>query len=74
METEYLGPAIEITYEMLLRNNQLPEAPASLDNAELEISYKSCIAIQFASRLTDISAFIETSHHLLKLSLNYAGN
>jgi len=59
METEYLGPAIEITYEMLSRNNQLPEAPASLDNAELEISYTSPASqSQFATRLTDISAFL----------------
>jgi hypothetical protein len=44
---------------MLLRNNQLPEAPASLDNAELEISYTSPASqSQFASRLTDISAFL----------------
>ena len=63
METEYLGPAIEITYEMLLRNNQLAEAPASLDNAELEISYTSPASqSQYASRLTDISAFLQRHH------------
>ncbi len=59
MESEYLGPAIEITFDMLSKNNQLPEAPSSLANSELEISYTSPASqSQFASRLTDISAFL----------------
>ncbi len=59
MESEYLGPAIEITYELLERNNQLPQAPETLSDAELEISYTSPASqSQFASRLTDLSSFL----------------
>ena len=60
METEYLGPAIEVTFELLNRQGQFPEKPASLDGASLEISYASPSAqSQYASRLADISAFMQ---------------
>ena len=59
MESEYLGPAIEITYELLNRSGELPEAPSSLDGVELEVSYTSPSAqAQYATRLSDISAFM----------------
>jgi hypothetical protein len=59
METEYLGPAIEATYELLDRNGKLPEAPSSLTDQDLEISYSSPASqSQFATRLSDISAFM----------------
>ena len=60
MESEYLSPAIEATFELLARQNQLPERPASLDGAALEISYSSPSSqSQFATRLADISAFMK---------------
>tara|TARA_X000001316_G_C921589_1_gene36079 strand:+ start:1009 stop:1749 length:741 start_codon:yes stop_codon:yes gene_type:complete len=59
MESEYLGPAVEATFTLLERNNELPEAPDSLDGVELEIAYASPAAqSQFATRLTDISSFM----------------
>lgn len=59
MESEYLGPAIEATYELLNRNGELPEAPSSLDGTELEIAYTSPSAqAQYSTRLSDISAFM----------------
>ena len=60
MESEYLSPAIEATFELLARQDQLPERPASLDGAALEISYSSPSSqSQFATRLADISAFMK---------------
>jgi len=60
METEYLGPAIEATFELLDRSGQLPEKPASLSGASLDISYSSPASqSQFATRLSDISAFMQ---------------
>jgi hypothetical protein len=59
MESEYIGPAIEATYELLSRSGELPEAPSSLDGAELEIAYTSPSAqAQYSTRLSDISAFM----------------
>ncbi len=59
METEYLGPAIEATFELLDRTGKLPEKPATLAGASLEISYSSPASqSQFATRLSDISAFM----------------
>lgn len=60
METEYLGPAIEATFELLDRAGELPEKPASLAGASLEVSYSSPASqSQFATRLSDISAFMQ---------------
>jgi len=60
METEYLGPAIEATFELLDRAGELPEKPASLAGASLEVSYSSPASqSQFATRLSDISAFMK---------------
>jgi hypothetical protein len=60
MESEYLSPAIEATFELLLRQNQLPERPESLDGATLEVAYSSPSSqSQFSSRLADISAFMK---------------
>lgn len=60
METEYLGPAIEATFALLERQGQLPERPESLNGALLEISYSSPAAqSQYATRLSDISAFMQ---------------
>lgn len=57
MESEYLGPAIEATFELLDRNGQLPETPESI--GELEVSFSSPASqAQFATRLSDISAFM----------------
>jgi hypothetical protein len=59
MESEYIGPAIEITYEMLERAGELPEAPASMNGVELEIAYASPAAqSQYSTRLSDMSAFM----------------
>lgn len=59
MEAEYLGPAIEATFELLDRAGRLPEKPASLSGASLEVSYSSPASqSQFATRLSDISAFM----------------
>jgi hypothetical protein len=59
MESEYLGPAIEATYELLSRSGELPEAPESLNGIELEIAYTSPSAqAQYSTRLSDISAFM----------------
>ena len=59
MESEYLGPAIETTYFLLEKNNELPETPASLDGTDIEIVYASpATQSQFATRLSDISAFL----------------
>jgi hypothetical protein len=60
MESEYLSPAIEATFELLARQGQLPERPPSLDNASLEVAYSSPSSqSQFATRLADISAFMK---------------
>jgi hypothetical protein len=60
MESEYLSPAIEATFELLSRQNQLPEKPESLDGATLEVAYSSPSSqSQFSSRLADISAFMK---------------
>ena len=59
MEAEYIGPAIEATFELLERDGQLPPAPSSLEGAELEIAYSSPSAqAQYSTRLSDISAFM----------------
>lgn len=59
METEYLGPAIEATFELLDRAGRMPEKPASLSGSTLEISYSSPASqSQYATRLSDISAFM----------------
>ena len=59
MEVEFLGPAIEATFELLSRRGDLPEMPESLGNGELEISFSSPASqSQFATRLSDISAFM----------------
>lgn len=69
MESEYLAPAIEITYELLSRSNELPEAPASLSDAELEISYTSPASqAQHATRLSDISSFMRDLAPLAQVS------
>jgi hypothetical protein len=60
MESEYLSPAIEATFELLARQGQLPERPPSLDDASLEVAYSSPSSqSQFATRLADISAFMK---------------
>lgn len=60
MEAEYLAPAVETTFMFLDRRNELPDIPASLDGAKLELAYSSPSAqAQFASRLSDISAFMQ---------------
>jgi hypothetical protein len=59
MESEYIGPAIEITYEMLDRAGELPDAPESMQGVELEIAYASPAAqAQYSTRLSDMSAFM----------------
>ena len=59
METEYLGPAIEATFELLERAGRMPEKPESLAGASLEIAYSSPASqSQFATRLSDISSFM----------------
>lgn len=59
METEYLGPAIEATFELLERQGQLPERPESLNGSTLEISFSSPASqSQYATRLSDISSFM----------------
>lgn len=59
MESEYIGPAIEITYAMLERSGELPEAPASMSGVELEIAYASPASqSQYATRISDMSAFM----------------
>lgn len=69
MESEYIGPAIEITYELLSRTNQLPEAPASLADAELEVSYTSPASqAQYATRISDMSAFMKDLAPLAQVS------
>lgn len=60
MESEYLSPAIEATFDLLARQGQLPQAPESLSGQSLEVAYSSPSSqSQFASRLTDISAFMK---------------
>jgi len=60
MESEYIGPAIEATFVLLERRGELPEPPESMNGAELEITYTSPASqAQFASRLSDISAFMQ---------------
>lgn len=60
MEVEFLGPAIEATFELLNRSGQLPEMPESLGNGSLEVSFSSPASqAQFATRLSDISAFMK---------------
>ena len=59
METEYLCPAIEATFELLERSGQLPERPESLNGSSLEISFSSPASqSQYATRLSDISSFM----------------
>jgi hypothetical protein len=59
METEYLAPAIEATFELLERQGQLPERPESLNGSTLEISFSSPASqSQYATRLSDISSFM----------------
>jgi hypothetical protein len=59
METEYLEPAIETTFELLRRNKQLPPTPDSLAGATMDVVYTSPSAqSQFATKLTNISAFM----------------
>ncbi len=60
LESEYLGPAINITYTLLDNNNQLPPPPQSLSGAQLEVTYTSPSAqAQYATRLSDLSAFMQ---------------
>ena len=60
METEYLGPAIEVTFELLDRAGKLPEKPESLAGESLEVSYSSPSSqSQFATRLSDIQSFMQ---------------
>jgi hypothetical protein len=60
MEAEYIAPAVENTFMFLDRRNELPDIPASLNGAKLEITYTSPSSqAQFASRLSDISAFMQ---------------
>lgn len=59
-ENEFVGPAIELTFDILSRKKLIPEPPESLAGAELEIVYTSPAAYaQFASRISDISAFMQ---------------
>lgn len=59
LETEYLGPAIEATFELLSRAGKLPPIPESLKAQSLEVAYSSPASqSQYATRLTDISAFM----------------
>ena len=59
MEVEFLGPAIEATFELLNRSGKLPDMPESLGNGELEVSFSSPASqSQYATRLSDISAFM----------------
>lgn len=59
MEVEYLAPAIEATFELLNRSGKLPDMPESLGDGELEVSFSSPASqSQFATRLSDISAFM----------------
>lgn len=60
MEAEYIAPAVENTFMFLDRRKELPDIPASLNGAKLEITYTSPSSqAQFASRLSDISAFMQ---------------
>lgn len=59
MEAEYLGPAIEATFELLSRSGQLPPIPESLAGSALEVAYASpATQSQYATRLNDIAAFM----------------
>lgn len=71
MEAEYVGPAIEATYELLRRNKQLPELPQSLQGKTLDIVYTSPSAqSQFATKLTNISAFMRDLAPLAQVKPN----
>jgi len=60
MESEYIAPAVESTFMFLNRRRQLPDIPSSLNGAKLEVAYASPSSqAQFASRLSDISAFMQ---------------
>jgi len=60
MESEYIAPAVETTFMFLNRRRQLPDIPASLSGAKLEVAYASPSSqAQFASRLSDISSFMQ---------------
>jgi oligoendopeptidase F len=60
MEVEYLGPAIEVTFELLQRSGQLPEMPESLGDGSLEVAFSSPASqAQYATRLADLSAFMK---------------
>lgn len=60
MEAEYIAPAVENTFMFLDRRKELPDIPESLSGAKLEIAYASPSSqAQFASRLSDISAFMQ---------------
>jgi hypothetical protein len=71
MESEYLGPAIEATFYLLQKNNELPQAPSSLSGADIEIAYASpATQSQYASRLADISSFLKDIAPLAQVDPN----
>jgi len=68
-EAEFLGPAIETTFDLLDRQNLIPEEPESLQGAELEIVYTSPAAYaQYASKISDLSAFMQDITPLANVS------
>lgn len=60
LESDLLGPQIETHFELKARMGKLPEMPASLDGAELEVVYTSPASqAQYAAGIADMSAFIQ---------------
>ena len=58
-ETEFLDPAIDLTFNMLQDKGWIEAPPASLFDAKLELVYTSPAAhAQYASRIADIHGFM----------------
>lgn len=59
-ENEFVGPAVDLTFDILARKKMVEPPPVSLSGARLETVYTSPAAYaQFASRISDISGFLQ---------------
>ena len=59
-ESEFITPAIEITFDILQKKKRLPPAPASMEGMDLELVYTSPAAYaQYSSKISDISGFLQ---------------
>lgn len=60
LQTELLGPMLARTFDLMVRHNRLPEAPASLEGENIEITYISPAAMaQFGAKAVGIQRYVQ---------------